>query len=139
LCQLVDPFEDDDVHLIPLSKLEVRETAHRGFGLFATKKIEQKTKQGVEFGIELIGELVSKHEAEERNRRYMVPGHFGYTAHATTDGRHQWQIDMHNKGGIGRFIKHSCYPNMKGRQHDQIRGRGDGKSPTTTMSTRLPA
>lgn len=126
MCQLVDPFEDD-VHLIPLSKLEVRETAHRGFGLFATKKIEQQNKKGEEFGIEFIGELVSKHEAEERNRRYMVLGHFGYTAHATTDGRHQWHIDTHDKGNISRFIKHSCFPNMKGRQHNQIRGRWDGK------------
>lgn len=84
-----------------------RRSLIHGMGLFARENIESG-----EFVIEYIGEIIRRRVADEREKIYRKQGMgdsylFRLNAEMVVDATH--------KGGIARFINHSCDPNVIAR------------------------
>lgn len=75
-----------------------------GKGLFAKETIESG-----EFIIEYIGELVRGSVADIREKRY---GRQGMGDSYLFRLSERWVVDATKKGGIARYINHSCEPNV---------------------------
>ncbi|WCJ25772.1 Histone-lysine N-methyltransferase H3 lysine-9 specific SUVH5 [Euphorbia peplus] len=107
-------------------QLEIFKTESRGWGVRSLNSISPGS-----FICEYVGELLEDKEAEERkgNDEYLFDIGTSYTENSTWDGfsnlvpeTHQsygdmlgessFTIDAANYGNVGRFINHSCSPNL---------------------------
>lgn len=75
-----------------------------GMGLYAKENIESG-----EFIIEYVGDLIRKVVADLREKKYTRQG-MGDSYLFRLSG--DWVIDATRRGGIARFINHSCDPNV---------------------------
>lgn len=103
--------------LVALSRLEVRETAHKGLGLFAAQPIAAEKEENVK-GVECCGELVTPAQASERERAYALQGQIGFVVRpdrlrnpASLSPSSAMIVDQRRTGNLSRFFNHSCVPN----------------------------
>ena len=85
--------------------LEVRRAGAKGFGLF--------TRDGVRAGqfiVEYVGEVLDEEEYARRRAFYLAAGQRHYYFMNIGNGE---VIDACRRGGLGRFINHSCEPNCE--------------------------
>ena len=87
------------------AKLEVKRAGAKGFGLFAAEDI----KAG-QFIIEYVGEVLEEEEYARRKEFYIATGQRHYYFMNVGNGE---VIDAVRRGGLGRFINHSCEPNCE--------------------------
>jgi hypothetical protein len=87
------------------AKLDVKRAGAKGFGLFAAQDI----KAG-QFVIHYVGEVLEEEEYIRRKEFYIATGQRHYYFMNVGNGE---VIDACRKGGIGRFINHSCDPNCE--------------------------
>ncbi len=74
---------------------------NKGYGLQTTTPIPKG-----QFIIEYVGEVISTNTKEKRFEQYKTTGML-YILQLTKD----FMIDARTKGGIARYINHSCNPN----------------------------
>ena len=93
--------------------MEVRKTAHKGWGVFATEAILEGT-----FILEYVGEIITNEEAERRGALYDSTGcsHLFDLDYAAEAGDACYSIDATSMGNCSRFVNHSCDPNMQNYQ-----------------------
>lgn len=84
--------------------VEVRETMQKGFGLFASQDIPINA-----LIIEYVGEVIDIHEKEERQSQYNASNKHLYMMEI--DSKRKLYVDSRFKGGLARFLNHSCEPN----------------------------
>jgi histone-lysine N-methyltransferase SETD2 len=85
--------------------LEVRRAGAKGFGLFTPGPL----KAG-QFLVEYVGEVLEEDEYARRKEFYIATGQRHYYFMNVGNGE---VIDAARKGGLGRFINHSCQPNCE--------------------------
>lgn len=85
------------------NRLESRRSTIHGWGLFVRKPIK---KHGMI--IEYVGEVCRQGVADLREKRYEEEGMGSCYLFRLDD---EWIVDATRKGGIARFINHSCVPN----------------------------
>jgi len=83
------------------SRLVRRRSRIGGWGVFAARRIPKDARI-----VEYKGELVSKHEGERREQRYVKRGRL-WTFTVNT----RWMRDAAVGGNIARYINHACHPN----------------------------
>ncbi len=94
-------------------KIERRNSAIHGNGVFATKRI----KKGEEI-VEYKGALISHEEADAQHHGDLYSGHtFLFTLNE------KWIINGNEKGNIARWINHSCAPNAVAFVHGHKSGK----------------
>lgn len=84
--------------------LVVFETTDKGLGI----KTQQTIKSG-SFIIEYVGEILHKHELENRLKNQYSNDTHHYAMHLEK----AFVVDSRNMGNLSRFINHSCQPNAK--------------------------
>ena len=87
------------------AKLEVKRAGLKGFGLFAKEDL----KAG-QFLIEYVGEVLEEDEYLRRKSFFAASGQRHFYFMNIGNGE---VIDASRKGGLGRFINHSCKPNCE--------------------------
>lgn len=87
------------------AKLEVKRAGAKGFGLFTMQDLSAG-----QFVIEYVGEVLEEDEYARRKEFYMASGQRHYYFMNVGNGE---VIDAARKGGLGRFINHSCQPNCE--------------------------
>lgn len=87
------------------AKLEIRRAGAKGFGLFAAEDV----KAG-QFIVEYVGEVLEEEEYARRKEFYIATGQRHYYFMNVGNGE---VIDAARRGGLGRFINHSCEPNCE--------------------------
>jgi len=91
----------------PLDGLEIKSFGNKGYGLITTNSIDKGR-----FVCEYAGELISKEIATKRDAK---DTEMNYILHIfekfTNEEQHTW-IDPTVIGNIGRYINHSCDPNL---------------------------
>ena len=85
--------------------IEIRRAGKKGFGLFTKKDL----KAG-EFIVEYVGEVLDEEEYARRKQFYEASAQRHYYFMNIGNGE---VIDATRKGGMGRFINHSCEPNCE--------------------------
>ena len=105
--------------LIHGSKLELRETAHKGLGLFAAQTIAAKSDENAK-GIECCGELITPAQAKEREKAYAAQGQIGFVVRpdslrnpCSLSSSSAMIVDLRHTGNVSAFINHSCVPNCQ--------------------------
>ncbi|GMH64034.1 hypothetical protein TL16_g03870 [Triparma laevis f. inornata] len=83
--------------------LEICPTPNKGHGLFAIKPIPKRS-----FIIEYCGEVVGERKLNERFAQYQAKNDRMLYILELSKGLY---IDARSKGGVARFINHSCKPN----------------------------
>ena len=85
--------------------IEVKRSSKKGHGLFSKENI----KPG-EFVLEYVGEVLHEEAYEERKRQYAREKrrHFYFMTLSSSE-----TIDATIRGGVGRFLNHSCDPNCE--------------------------
>ena len=79
------------------------QTEKKGWGLRAAEPIKAN-----DFVIEYVGEVIASHQCIDRLEQQQDRQHFCIL---TLDGNDM--IDASEKGGLARFINHSCNPNCQ--------------------------
>ena len=87
------------------AKLDVRRAGAKGFGLFAGEDL----KAG-QFLIEYVGEILEEDEYLRRKKFFTASGQRHFYFMNVGNGE---VIDASRKGGLGRYINHSCQPNCE--------------------------
>lgn len=92
----------------PMKGLEIKETTHKGLGLFTTTAVTKG-----QFVCEYAGEVISEQEAVLRNKEDKGGNYLLFVKEATGQ-KHlpTFVIDPTCIGNIGRYANHSCSPNM---------------------------
>jgi histone-lysine N-methyltransferase SUV39H len=104
---MVFRFHRSSFSSIPVSSLEVRMTAAKGWGLFTKKALTPK------HGIEVIGEVISVWEEDEREMAYLQTNAcFLFPKYHPHDRLRVYAIDNKHVGNLTHFINHSCAPNL---------------------------
>lgn len=85
--------------------IEIRRAGKKGFGLFTKKDL-----QAGEFIVEYVGEVLDEEEYARRKQFYEASAQRHYYFMNIGNGE---VIDATRKGGLGRFINHSCEPNCE--------------------------
>ena len=85
--------------------LDVLRAGRKGFGLFAKEDLPAGT-----FLIEYVGEVLEEEEYERRKQFYEKSHQRHYYFMNIGNGE---TVDATRKGGVGRFINHSCEPNCE--------------------------
>lgn len=85
--------------------LDVLRAGKKGFGLFAKEDLSAGT-----FLIEYVGEVLEEEEYERRKQFYEKSHQRHYYFMNIGNGE---TVDATRKGGVGRFINHSCEPNCE--------------------------
>ena len=85
--------------------LDVLRAGRKGFGLFAKGDLPAGT-----FLIEYVGEVLEEEEYERRKHFYEMSHQRHYYFMNIGNGE---TVDATRKGGVGRFINHSCEPNCE--------------------------
>lgn len=85
--------------------LDVMRAGKKGFGLFARENMPAGT-----FLIEYVGEVLEEEEYERRKQFYEKSHQRHYYFMNIGNGE---TVDATRKGGVGRFINHSCEPNCE--------------------------
>ncbi len=85
--------------------LDVLRAGRKGFGLFAKEDMAAGT-----FLIEYVGEVLEEEEYERRKQFYEKSHQRHYYFMNIGNGE---TVDATRKGGVGRFINHSCEPNCE--------------------------
>ncbi|GAB4814631.1 hypothetical protein N2152v2_001677 [Parachlorella kessleri] len=87
------------------AQLDVKRAGAKGFGLFSCKDLSAG-----DFIIEYIGEVLEEEEYLRRKEFFISTGQRHYYFMNVGNGE---VIDACRKGGLGRFINHSCDPNCE--------------------------
>ncbi|CEG00672.1 Post-SET domain [Ostreococcus tauri] len=93
-----------------IHSFHVKNTPKKGFGIFARENIQRGA-----FLFEYAGEIINRSEAYVRERKYIADGKYymhdihGLKKHIS---HAQFTIDPTSHGNIGRFLNHSCCPNV---------------------------
>ncbi|PXF50180.1 Histone-lysine N-methyltransferase, H3 lysine-4 specific [Gracilariopsis chorda] len=107
----IKPKNDDFINLNSLQqrwkKVQFDRSQIHGMGLYANEHIETD-----EFVIEYIGDLVRRTVADLREKEYTRQG-MGDSYLFRLDS--EMVVDATRRGGIARFINHSCNPNLIAR------------------------
>lgn len=107
----IKPKNDDFINLNSLQqrwkKVQFDRSQIHGMGLYAKEHIETD-----EFVIEYIGDLVRRTVADLREKEYTRQG-MGDSYLFRLDS--EMVVDATRRGGIARFINHSCNPNLIAR------------------------
>lgn len=110
MCECGEHCSNRVVQNGPNYKLEIFETVDKGFGLRAQSSIPQNC-----FVCEYAGEILTKEEARRRAKslRSDDANYILVVREFIEDGKPlQTIIDPTYKGNLGRFINHSCEPNL---------------------------
>jgi len=88
--------------------LEVKRSSKKGHGLFATE--DANVIKAGEFVLEYVGEVLHEEAYEERKQQYAREKrrHFYFMTLSSSE-----TIDATERGGVGRFLNHSCDPNCE--------------------------
>lgn len=105
LCPCGDKCTNQRFQRREYAPLKVVETSNRGHGCVSTKDL----KEG-DLIIEYVGEVIDKQEYANRMQSLRERGEGNFYFLALNSDR---IIDAASKGGIGRFINHSCDPNCQ--------------------------
>lgn len=79
----------------------------RGWGVRTNQRIPKGT-----FVMEYIGQVISEKDADDRAKEYLAVGStylFAIGYHGSDEG---YTVDAGSFGNVGRFVNHSCNPNM---------------------------
>ena len=87
------------------ASLDIRRAGRKGFGLFAKEDL----KAG-QFIVEYVGEVLDEEEYVRRKQFYEASHQRHYYFMNIGNGE---VVDATRKGGVGRFINHSCSPNCE--------------------------
>lgn len=87
------------------ASLEIRRAGKKGFGLYAKEDL----KAG-QFLVEYVGEVLDEEEYIRRKQFYEASHQRHYYFMNIGNGE---VVDATRKGGVGRFINHSCSPNCE--------------------------
>lgn len=104
LCPARDKCQNKDFHRGEQFALELKMTPAKGWGLY-TKEVIPNGK----FIIEYMGEIIGKDEFDQRFNRTKTNLEDNYYFLSLEDGLY---IDAALYGNRGRFINHSCEPNI---------------------------
>ncbi|KAI4259429.1 MAG: hypothetical protein LQ352_000737 [Teloschistes flavicans] len=109
--QVLNPSQSGEGDALRFNQLKKRKkpvkfarSAIHNWGLYAMENIAAN-----EMIIEYVGEKVRQHVADKRERQYLKSG-IGSSYLFRIDD-HNGVIDATKRGGIARFINHSCTPN----------------------------
>lgn len=87
------------------ASLEIKRAGKKGFGLFAKEDL-----QAGQFLVEYVGEVLDEEEYIRRKQFYEGSHQRHYYFMNIGNGE---VVDATRKGGVGRFINHSCAPNCE--------------------------
>ena len=109
-CPCGDGCQNQKFQKKDYAKLDVQRTGRKGHGLFT----KQALRKG-QFIIEYIGEVLHEDEYRSRKARYDEDGrrHYYFMTLSSSE-----TIDAAERGNAGRFLNHSCDPQLRDAKVD---------------------